>query len=161
MTVCRFSIIVSREERPAYEFKNIISDKTSYGKGSPFYIQTTRRVMSCGDYAIEGWDHRCVVERKTVPDFLQSAVGRHEWFDGCLKRMATTREIAAVIVEGTLATCYKQCRKNLNKPLFRSVLSWTHRYPNVHWFFMENRRDAELATFRFLEMWYRHHIREN
>lgn len=39
------------------------------------------------------------------------------------------------------------------KTVFRSVLAWQQRYPNIHWWFCPNREFAEVTTLRILERW--------
>ncbi len=158
MVDCRFEIAVDRRERLAYTFEGIVSDKTSYGAGDRFSVATKRKQLHYGDYSIVGYSNLITVERKTVLDFIQSASTRHDWFDGKMARM-NDLQYAAVVVEGTMRRCIQASKKpGLGKTLFRSVLAWNFRYQNVHWYFMDDRRDAEICTFRFLERYWKLYI---
>ena len=141
---------------PAYKFLGLYSDKTSDGKGAEYTdIKIVRKVLRCGDYSILGHEHRVTVERKTVVDFIASSLNNHEWFDGKLKNMSEYT-YSAVVVEGTLQEALALTQNS--KSLYRAVLVWTFRYPSVHWWFMQNRRDAEICTFRILMQYWRCYV---
>ena len=106
---------------------------------------------------ILGWD--------TGHDREHDHAGRRQRFELELANLAKI-EAAMVVVEATIGDCMRQMPewgtkpKNTNaKIFFRSVLAFMQDY-RVPWLFCDGRRIAEIATFRFLERFWRHHKNE-
>jgi hypothetical protein len=66
-------------------------------------------------------------------------------------------EFAAVVVEAPFSRILRDPPPHsdlLPKAVFRTILSWSVRYPKVHWFPCEDRRHAEITCFRLLQRFY-------
>ena len=156
MYINPFKILVDRAERPAYAFKNFYSDKTSPGKGQKMWIPCQHVVLQHGDYTIEGHKGGVAVERKTVNDFVQSLTSRHKWFRDKTAKMNDEVEAPFIVVEGTIEKIAKHCKSvDVYLTISRTMISWTYRFPNVHWFLLADRRSAEVCTFRLMERWWK------
>lgn len=109
----------------------------------------------------------CYVERKSLEDcqttLLGFSDGHRERFERELDNLQHTAA-AMVVVECDLcellnsAPAYgRRSRQHNAKTLLRSVLAYQQDY-RVPWLFAGSRRMAEIATFRFLErFWRKHH----
>ena len=86
----------TREQRP-WRFPKV----TQYD-GTVYDIEVVRRKLGAGDYSLEGFEDQIAVERKSVPDFVQSVTRSRERFTrelGLLKDM----RLGCVVVEGDLS----------------------------------------------------------
>lgn len=150
---CPFRVVVDTREQRPYGFKTL---RANADQGHALItVPIVRRALDVGDYCIDGIEW-CIVERKSKED-LYSSVARRENFDGRLARMCASCSVASVVVE-----CEWQSmllapprHSHLNpRALARTILSWSIRYPNVHWWFLPDRDSAESFTFRFLERYW-------
>ena len=109
---------------------------------------------------------RIGIERKSVSDLQGTLLGwgdgRRERFEGELANLSGM--IACVMVEGSIEVCLRTIEprggkslEHLQKSLMRSILALQQDYP-VRWIFMPDRRAAEVATFRWLERWWRKQV---
>lgn len=130
-----------------------------------------RHPVSLGDYSVEGMVGRVHVERKSMADCHSTILGwqidgnnsHRERFEQELANLGNC-ECAAVVVECSLgellaqAPEWDQGQKTalLNaKILERSIISFQQRF-QVPWLFCDDRRAAEVITFRWLERFWRH-----
>ncbi len=149
-------------------------------------VETVRRCLgrypiSYGDYSLESADGRqsfvgwCNVERKSLEDcqstILGFADGHRERFEQELEnlsRLITGDGGCAMVVvecsvEQLLRSAPSHGKKTASqnaKTLLRSILAYQQDY-RVPWLFAGSRRLAEIATFRFLERFWRHHHTNN
>ena len=64
-----------------------------------FSLPSVRRALPAGDYSIEGLEDRVAVERKSLPDFVNTVIRSRERFHRELVRLGTY-DAACVVVEG-------------------------------------------------------------
>lgn len=182
---CQFTILVDTAEQAPFTFQNIYADADRHGRElviSPG-VNLVRQCLgrhpnSLGDYSLQGFVGRCHVERKSMDDahgtilgftkkvdgVPQSDFGRRERFERELANLANI-EAGCVVVECSLgellqsAPEYDLGRKTgrcNRKILSRSINAWLQDY-GVPWLFCDDRRHAELATFRWLERFWKKH----
>lgn len=81
-------IVVDTREQAPYTF-------------DPNRFQVERRALRVGDYSLVGSEERVAVERKSLPDFVQTVIHTRRRFHAELRKLAE-REFACVVVEGSL-----------------------------------------------------------
>lgn len=150
-----FKILVDAQEKHPYQFGGLFSDASL--KRRPLAIETEWRSLKTGDYSIDGWEKHVTVERKSLED-LYSTLGQHrERFEREHMRMAGLGAgNSCVVIEASWERILKHPpgrSRLLPKVVFRTFLSWSQKYA-VPWFALEDRRFAEVATFRWLECWW-------
>lgn len=131
-------IIDSREQRP-FDFDG-------------FGVETVRRALSEGDYAIDELAG-CVVERKSVSDLLNCMASGRERFQNELARLRGYA-FSAVIVEGPEYLLYSGLTRLNPKSAKATLVAWQSRFP-THWIFSQDRAWAEKTTFLLLERFWR------
>lgn len=154
--VCPFTIAVDGREKAPYSFTGIKADASKNHR--PVIVGTEWAHLKTGDYAIVGMEDVAVIERKSLPD-LFSTLGQHrERFEREHERMAEIGRAAVVIEASWMDIVHLPPeRSQLNpKTVFRTAISWYVRY-GVPWFVTEDRRLAEVYTFRFFEKVWREH----
>ena len=173
-------IVIDTAEQHAFSFGGLKADANKGNR--PIEVETVRRCLgrypeSRGDYSLESvdgvWTHTtpagwCFVERKSLEDcqstLLGFADGHRERFESELANLAAVIRCggaALVVVECDLcellnaAPCHGvRSRQQNAKTLMRSILACKMDYC-VPWLFCGGRRMAEIATFRFLERFWR------
>lgn len=84
----RISIVIDTREQQPYSF-------------DPERFETVRRALPAGDYSLVGSETRVAVERKSMPDFVSTAVRARRRFHAELRKLAEY-EHACIVVEGSL-----------------------------------------------------------
>lgn len=143
-------VCVDGREKAPYHFTGLVADAAQQHR--PIIVPTEWAHLKTGDYTIRGLEDQFTVERKSLVD-LFSTLGQHrDRFEAEHKRMAKMLR-ALVVIESTWfeITHWPPERSKLNpKTVFRTAVSWYARY-GVPWIVAEDRRLAEIFTFRFLE----------
>jgi len=145
-----FTIAIDQREKAPYSFEGIKGDHNQ--NYWPLIIPTETAFLLTGDYSIIGMEELVCVERKTKEDLYSTLGQNRERFKAEHERMAEMAS-AVVIVESTLADALRfppDRSRLLPKIVFRTALSWWHRY-GVPWYFVGGRRLAEVQTFWTLE----------
>lgn len=180
-----WTILVDTAEQHAFTFQSIYADADRGGRelvvsqGVNLVRQCLgRHPNSLGDYSIQGFVGRCHVERKSLEDAHGTILGftktidgqpvsdrgRRERFERELLNLSNI-EAGCIVVECSLgelldkAPEYELGKKTglcNRKILSRSIIAWQQDYP-VHWIFCDSRRHAEMATFRWLERFWKKH----
>lgn len=153
--VLPFTIIVDGQEKAPYRFGGMKTDAAM--KSRPISVPTSWGHLKTGDYSIDGWQKHVTVERKSLGD-LYGTLGKHRArFEREHVRMAGMGGgNSCVIIEANWNQILNHPPRRsrlLPKTVFRTWLSWSQRY-GIPWYALEDRRLAEIATFRFLECWY-------
>lgn len=173
---CPFTILVDSAESQPFTFQNMTGDADIQNR--PLIVPVRwcslgRYPHSKGDYSIEDFSDRVAVERKAMDDAWGTVLGwetdfhvrkelpgRRQRFEKELENLAKL-EAAMVVVEATFDDCLRLCPQwgkkeaRTNAKIFlRSVLAYMQDY-RVPWLFCDGRRLAEVATFRFLERFWR------
>ena len=149
-----FTVIVDNNEQHPFTFRNFKGDAKQ--KFAPLIIPTITRSLDTGDYSIEGFEHLVTVERKSLPDLYGTLGQSRDRFERELVRMSEM-DFGVVIIEASWGAILEKPpphTKLLPKTVFRSILAWMQRFPNVHWIPAETRWFAEHTTFRVLERYY-------
>jgi hypothetical protein len=174
-SVAPFTIIIDSMEQHPFGFTEIAVDKSQLKSSQRRAVDVglAEAIIDVpiifkslgagnGDYAIDGMQGRCNIERKSMEDCHGTVLGwgdRRERFKRELENLASM-ESAAIVVECSfgdlLATAPERGKKSSaenRKILFRQILSWQQRY-RVPWLFCDSRRMAEITTFRWLEKFF-------
>lgn len=112
--------------------------------------------LTTGDYSILGYEGRIAIERKSLEDLYGSLGQQRDRFEREHERMAKL-EFAAVVIEASWKEILTRPpeRSRLNpKTIHRTALSWLVRH-GIAWLTVEDRRLAEITTFRLLDRWWR------
>lgn len=145
-----FTVLIDGREKAPYRFTGLTGDAAQQRR--PIIVPTEWAHLATGDYTIRGLEGAVAVERKSLAD-LFSTLGQHrERFEAEHERLAAMRR-AVVIVEATWFDIlqWPPGESKLNpKTVFRTSISWFARY-GIPWVTVEDRRLAEIWTFRFLE----------
>ena len=166
-----FTVAVDSNEKghgTDYKFEGIRANADQ--NNAIFEVSKVYRVLHEGDYAVDGLPG-FVVERKTKKDLFAS-IGKRENFRERMEILQSHYRSSIIMIESEPSEIDKNppsfpCPKTGLSRIYPSVLmvnrtiqSWLLDYPNVHWFFAENRRKAEVWTFRFLQAhWKKNGIR--
>lgn len=171
-----FTILIDSAEGEPFEFRDLYADAAQQFR--PLAVTTKwaclgRHPDSLGDYSVDGLVGRVGVERKSLMDCIGTVLGweNHRQRDRSLpgRRQRFERELAnlsslqagVIVVEASIGECLKQMptrgKKSAddNRKIFhRSVLAYRMDY-RVQWEFSDDRRLAEIFTFRWLERFHR------
>jgi ERCC4-type nuclease len=153
---CPFTILCDTNEQLVYTFSDISYENVH------IKVRTEPLKLPVGDYTIKELPGGIIVERKSFEDFIGS-VSTQEDRDVLRKRlgrMIEAYEFSAVVVECEGYDLYTRpfpFTKLDQKTPYHTILSWSMRYPQVHWFLCRDRRFAELTVFRLFEQFWQHH----
>lgn len=168
--VTPFTILIDSAEQQPFLFQGMKGD--SKDEQRPWIVKTDWRPLgrhpdSLGDYSLDGFVGYCHVERKSVEDCQGTILGfdgRRDRFERELDNLGKL-DAGLVVVEGTLQTVLetveqrgRKTKAENAKTLFRSILAYQQDY-RVPWLFCDGRRLAEIATFRFLERYWKKHAK--
>lgn len=150
MIVVPFTVLIDGREKAPYSFTGLTAPAAK--QHQPLLVPSRTCYIETGDYTIDGMESEVAIERKSLEDLYATIGGHRERFERELQRLASMN-FSAVVVESTLGDAINRPPEwsSLNpKTVYHSILAWTIRYP-VRWLFMEDRRLAEITTFRLLE----------
>lgn len=150
-----FRIVIDTREQFPYSFTGIEGDAKE--KRRPLVIPTVVATLQSGDYAIDGFATEIAVERKSKIDLFGTLGNGRDRFVRELERLQEMT-YAAVMVEADWEAVMKvpPLHSNLNpKTVYRSVIAWQQRFPRIHWWFVPDRRFAEITTFRILQRFFK------
>ena len=149
--VCPFVVLESNAEQQPWSFQSIILGDYQW------VIPRKRQHMKTADYSIEGLDDRILIERKG-DDFISSITTDRARFEREHERMAAIVQaggFACLISELSLSSICDSLddpnseRKVTSDTVIGTVATWPRRY-SVPWYFVGDRRRAELLAFRIL-----------
>lgn len=149
---CPFTVAIDTREQHPWMFTGFQADADKSYK--PLVVATNKATLKTGDYSIVGFDDQICIERKSPADaFSTFTVDRDRW-ERELERMSCI-PISRVIIEcgwdELIRGPAKEGGNKIGKTVFRSILYWQMRFPNVHWLPMPTREHAEACAFRILE----------
>jgi hypothetical protein len=161
--VCPFTVLVDSDEKQPFTFTGIRADANKQHR--PLIIRTASKHLgnSHGDYSIEGLEGWVHIERKAESDVQGTVLGWGDRRDRFVRTLEYLAELpsSAVIVECTLLQAITSIRDTPNKTakenqkiFYRQVVAWMDDY-RVPWVFCDDRRFAEVTTFRWLERQWR------
>jgi hypothetical protein len=173
--VLPFTIVRDSNETAKYHFAGIQSDVGDKCDGLPWIVPLIEKplysmhrlpisvdrkpeiIKGLADYSIDGMEHQVQIERKSVPDLFSTLGGRRHEFECEIARL-NMLAFSAVVIEGNWKSIVLDPPPESQlfvKTVSRTILSWSIRYPRVHWFTCEGRRHAELTTFNLLRQFYK------
>lgn len=111
--------------------------------------------LKTADYSIEGLEDMVGVERKSMPDLLQSISTNRETFEKMMVRSLELDAFIVVIEEPFRNLGCKEYQSHMNrKAAVQTVYSWLSKYRCSFWF-AESREGAEFATYNFLRHYHK------
>jgi len=146
--------LTPKKRKPKFSDVPILIDTR---EGKPYKFANSRKVaLKTGDYSLEGFEQRVVIERKTKADIYGSVSQHRARFEREFKRMAKY-DYAAVVIEASLHDLLIRPRfsKMNPKSVINTLISWSVKY-KVHIFLAQNRRYGRTITYRILEKFYQH-----
>ena len=181
MVGSEFRVVIDTAETLPFTFLGIKSDANQNNELITVHTMRAslgRHPYSLGDYSIDCALGQVHVERKSREDIWgtilgwptgyeqdREMAGRRERFESELNNLAKI-DCSLVVVEATMGNCLanmpswgKKSSETNAKIFFRSVLSYQQRWPTVQWQFCDDRRLAELTTYRWLNRFYLKHIK--
>ena len=159
-----FTVLIDSQEQQPFTFQGLWCDSPHAGR--PLIVLTKWKPLgeSMGDYAIQGFEGECHVERKSMDDAHGTFLGWGERRERFERELATLAGLpaAAIVVECTLGQLIqnvpdrgKKTKQENAKILHRQILAWQQDY-RIPWYFCDGRRLAEVSTFRILERFWNH-----
>lgn len=149
---CPFQVIIDTREQAPWSFRGLTANADKGNR--PLVIDFRTATLPTGDYSIAGFESRITIERKSLSDAFGTFTHDRERWTRELERMASI-ESCHVVIEGSwdelAAGPIKAGGANVGKAVVRSIMAWSLRYPNVHWWPMGSRETAEAVAFRLLE----------
>jgi len=151
--VSPFVVLTDGQEKQPYRFDGLRT--TSRLCHRPIVVRWEWAHLKTGDYTIKGCEHLVTIERKSLDD-LYNTLGQHrDRFEREHQRMAGM-DFAAVVIEAPWYRILQhppERSKLRPKSVYGTGLAWMQRY-GVPWLAMEDRRLAEVTTFRLLERYW-------
>lgn len=183
---CPFTILIDKQEKAPFSFDGLRA-RSFVDKDMRQYLPKTERRflgIGMGDYSILGYEGRVAIERKSMADWQGTLLGwRHEvesaggagWSIDVDRRARFKRELGklaameckAVVIEASFGECLSNApswgvRTSAEnaKYLHSTYIAWQQEFPGVPWIFCDDRRMAEITTFRILEQYWARHAGE-
>lgn len=111
--------------------------------------------LQTGDYSLVGLEDMVAVERKSLPDLVACLGRERERFERELERLRAMESILLVVESPITDLATGQYRSKLNPTAaLESVFAFMSRY-RLPFYFAQDRRGAERATFSFLRHYWR------
>lgn len=153
-----FTVLIDGREKAHYRFTGIDADAKDGRRR--IIVPTQRAYLKSGDYTVVGLEETAVVERKSLADLYGTLGQNRDRFRAEHERMAEMKRAIVVIEASWFEIIHmppsfdyagQVLQSKLNpKTVFRTAVSWYVRY-GIPWIVAEDRRFAEIYTFRFLE----------
>ncbi len=151
-----FTVVIDTREQRNFTFTGLYADAKDGNR--PLVVPTVVATLGQGDYSIVGLENVVAAERKSLADLYGTLGQGRKRFERELERLAGLRWAAVVVEADWSAVLDGYHRSQLNaKTIHRSVIAWQQRYASIHWWFLPDRRLAEITTFRILERWWKTH----
>lgn len=154
-------VLIDNNEQNPFTFTDIKAD--SRQQYLPLIVRARSVSLFTGDYSLEGFEKDIAIERKSLSDLYGTLSRGRARFEDELSRLDAMR-FAMVVVEAPWRRVLFDpplSSSLLPKSVSRSVIAWRIRFRGVHWDFCEDRRMAELVTFRTLQRFYEDEVRNN
>lgn len=138
-------ILVDTREQLPWQFEHI-----DYQTGEVTNHPSVLDTLGEGDYSLEGLESYVRLERKSLPDLVQTITwGRKAWCAE-LSRLQETIQHPFIYVEGCWHDIAEHAYRNNVKPqaVTGSVLSFMHDFARVQWVWCGTRRLAEAMAVR-------------
>jgi len=159
--VSEFKIVVDTREQAPWHFTGLTRPgKTKKDKPVDIIVPLVHKGLKSGDYSIEGLEDLVSIERKSLKDAYASIGSDHDRFKREVERLNEMR-VAAIVIESTDEDLKfpESFTQTTYAAMYGTKIAWMIRYPKVHWVNCP-RREAEVWTYKFLEMFWRIHQHE-
>ena len=172
--LCPFTVVIDSNETLPYQFlslRDTLKRPIEVKKiRKPLWSMSRREYTIDGvplmaglaDYSVNGFEENIQIERKSVSDLFGSFGHNRHKMEARFARMNEC-EIAYIVIEETLEYCRKYPPEH-SKVSFTGIegamMSWTQKYPGVHWMWCDGRDEAELRTFNLLDKFYKNAMRK-
>lgn len=140
----KFCILIDSREQKKYTFESI--------KPKP---KTKIIGLKTGDYSLDGFSNRIVIERKEIGDLFSSIGKNRVRFEKEMIRMSKF-DYSCLVIETSLAGIFvnpPSRSKMTSKSVFRTLIAWSQRY-HVHVWPMWDRQSAERVTYLLLKRYW-------
>jgi hypothetical protein len=121
-------VVIDSQEHMGYKFERFTN----------WFSGTVRKRLPVGDYTLQGMEKEVIVERKTIPDLVNSIIqDRKDFIEKC-ERLSKFRK-KCLVVEGSLSdvkTPYEDSQAHPNA-VFGSLLAAQERW-NIPVYFLDN-----------------------
>jgi hypothetical protein len=164
LAVCPFKVVVDTREQLPYEFSGMTGSA-----GELLAVPTVVKGLPSGDYSIDGLEGEIAIERKSLDDLYGSVTWGRERFEREIERLDCQQGLggfAAVVIEATWPeivnpSAFRPGWINQTEPrcVEATIVSWSLRYPRVHWWACGDRRGAEQRTFSILKKFWEEVVR--
>ena len=150
-----FTIVIDTREQRPFRFLSLPAGKSR--GGGTIAVKTERKFLSSGDYSLLGLEKEVAIERKSKADLYTSLGQERKRFEREVQRL-NEYNFAAIVIEADWASIlHVSPFPSLLRPdvVQATILSWSTKYPHVHWFPCLHRRHAEWVTYKLLEFYWR------
>jgi len=118
-------------------------------------VEREFRRLPTGDYTVDGHGD-IVIERKSGEDFLNSITHERDRFEREFERLQAIPSAHVIVEMGwpKILSGEFGARRISVHSVTGTVISWTIKYPNVHWWFADNRSQGEELVVRLLSKYF-------
>lgn len=153
-----FTIAIDSREQHPWTFNHMPPTKADRDRGRQVNVKKQVQYLNEGDYAIVEAPKAVAVERKSLEDLYSTLGSARARFEDEICRLQDGYDFAAVLIESSWWSVInpqvnrENWRSKLNpRSVYATIISWSHRYPKVHWMPMGSRRMAEITCFEILK----------
>lgn len=149
-----FTVLIDTREKRPYSFRGITTNIR--GQQVSVCTQTQKVYLETGDYSLAGHENGIIVERKSVPDIVQTVAQHRDRFVRELDRLSEI-EHSFILVEGEWAEVQLWCSRNSMlspRALDSSILTWSMRY-RPQWLFRPSRATAQKTCYKLIDLYWR------
>jgi len=121
-------VVIDSQEHMGYKFERFTN----------WFSGTIRKRLPVGDYTLQGMEEEVIVERKTVPDLVNSIIQERNDFIKKCERLSTFKKSCLVVEESlsNVKTPYEDSQAHPNA-VFGSLLAAQERW-NIPVYFLDN-----------------------
>lgn len=159
--IAPFTVLADNREQHPYRFDPAVAAPLGFDA-----VRVEQTFLPTGDYSLAGCEDRFAVERKTLEDLYATLGQGRRRFEAEFERLGAM-EFAAVVVEADLAEIWRPAdardgwRSRLHpKSVEGTIVSWSIRYPQVHWWTVGSRRAGEIRVLGACEKFWKHQQKE-
>ena len=150
-----FTILVDNREQWPYRF---VVSPLAFGYDSVEVVET---FLQTGDYSIAGLEDRFAIERKSLEDLYSTLGQNRDRFEAEIQRL-NEMDFAAIVVEADTRDIWRPAEHRFDwrsrlwpKAVEGTLVSWSIRYPRVHWWTVGSRAAGEVRVFGACEKFWK------
>lgn len=149
-----FTIQVDQQEKKPWTYLGIHADERENNR--LLVVPTVEADLETGDYTVRGFHRFLSIERKE--DDVYAVFGQdRKRIEAELQRMSYIPSSHFLFSRGwldMLTNPPRRCKLNM-KTIPATITRWTLRFPNVHFWFLDNRRMAEKFSLRLMRQFWK------